>query len=72
MIIDRMLRETSFDPEEVQVMTGAYEQVLRRLTLDRTDPITKRIASKSIELAQSGETDPISLSQITIESLKVD
>lgn len=72
MAIYRLLRDASFDPEHVQVMTQAYEQVLRRLTLDRTDPITERIASKIVELAQSGLADPTSLSQLAIESLNLD
>jgi hypothetical protein len=57
--IYRLLRETSFSPDEIERMTAAYEAVLKALRLsDRTDPITELIAKKIIEVARNGEHDP--------------
>jgi hypothetical protein len=46
-------------PEEIAVLTAAYENILRKLSLvDRNDPITELIAKKVIELGQRGVRDP--------------
>jgi hypothetical protein len=38
--------------------------------IDREDPLTKLIAQKMIEIAQTGEKDPVRLKQLTLEALK--
>jgi len=42
-------------PEEIAVLTEAYEATLQQLRLvDRSDPITQLIAKKIIEIGQRG------------------
>ena len=50
-------------------MCGVFEDVLQTLGLvDREDPLTKMIARKVIELAQSGERNHARLKQLTLEA----
>ncbi len=54
MAIHRLLREASFDPDEISQMTAAYEQALQALKFnDRNDPIIEILAKKIIEVARS-------------------
>ena len=57
-----LVQQSSFGPEEVKVLVGAFEEALRELRLmDRKDPATLLVAKRIIELAQKGERDPIRL-----------
>lgn len=57
--IQRLLREGSFDPEDIRRLTAAYESALELLRLqDRSDPITELIAAKIIQVFRLGEVDP--------------
>jgi hypothetical protein len=49
-----------FGPDEIAVMTAAFEGILNdfRLT-DRDDPVAETIAKLVIELVRNGERDPI-------------
>ena len=50
----------------------AYEGALRVLGLaDRTDPITEIIAKKIIEVAQTGERDPLRIQARAIAELGI-
>jgi hypothetical protein len=70
MAIYRLLKNHAFGPDEIQVLTTAYEQALRALRLkDRADPATEMIAKKIIELAQRGERDPVRLREYAIRGL---
>jgi hypothetical protein len=70
MAIYRLLKSRAFGPDEIKVLTTAYEDALRTLRLaDRSDPATEIIAKKIIELAQHGERDPIRLRERAIQSL---
>jgi hypothetical protein len=70
MAIYRLLKNHAFGPDEIKVLTTAYEEVLRTLRLqNRADPATEMIAKKIIELAQCGERDPIRLREHAIRSL---
>ena len=60
MAIYRLLQKSAFGPEEIERMTTAYEDALRVLGLtDRADPMTEILAQKIIEIAQTGERDPV-------------
>ena len=57
-------------PDEITVLTTAFEDTLRALRLaDRADPATEIIAKKIIELAQQGERDPVRLRERAIQFL---
>jgi hypothetical protein len=70
MAIYRLLKNGVFGPDEIKVLTTAYEEALRALRLkDRSDPATEMIARRIIELAQCGERDPVRLREHAIRSL---
>jgi hypothetical protein len=70
MAIYRLLQNSAFAPEDVSRMTAAYEDALRTLGLaNRTDPITDIVARKIVEIAQTGERDPLRISARAIAGL---
>ena len=63
-------QQSSFGPEEVKVLVGAFEEALRELRLmDREDPTTLLVAKRIIELAQGGERDPIRLREGAVKPI---
>ncbi len=69
MPINRALQGRVFSPDELQVLTTAFEETLRELRLvDRSDPATEMVAKKIIELADEGERDPVRLRERTVHS----
>jgi len=70
MVIYRLLQSEPFGPEEIACITIAYEDALRVLGLsDRTDPLTELVAKKIIEIAQTGERDPMQIRKRAIANL---
>jgi hypothetical protein len=62
-------RKGSVQPELVTIMGDVFEDVLQTLGLvDREDPLTKMIARKVIDLAQTGERSPAHLKQLTLDA----
>jgi hypothetical protein len=50
----------SFGPDEITVMTAAFEGILSDFRLkDRDDPVVQMIAKLVIELVRNGERDPV-------------
>jgi hypothetical protein len=73
MAVYRLLQNSPLGPEEIAVLTDAYERTLRRLSLvDRKDPLTELIARKIIELAQRGVREAKQLSELAIKELGVE
>jgi hypothetical protein len=71
MAIYRLIRESVFEPEAIERMTVAYENVLKVLQLtDREDPITELVARKIIDFARAGEIDPERLCQRTLDAVR--
>jgi hypothetical protein len=56
--IYRLPKNSAFAPDDIKVLSDAFEAALRELSLDRTDPATEMIAKRIIELAQRGERNP--------------
>src|SRR4029078_2346007 len=70
MPIHRLLKNNAFGPDEITILTSAFDDALRRLRLaDRADPATEVVARKIIELAQQGERYPIRLSEQSMQVL---
>jgi hypothetical protein len=70
MPIHRLLEKHAFGPDEIRVLTSAFDEALRKLGLaDRADPVVEVVARKIIELAQQGERDPTRLSERAIQAL---
>lgn len=70
MVIHRRPESFALRPEDVQCLVQAYDDALSSLGLARRDdPQTRRVARKIIEIAQSGERDPIKICRRAIERL---
>jgi len=73
MAIYRLLQNSPLGPEEIAMLTDAYERTLRALRLvDRSDPITEIVAKKIIELGQRGVREAKQLSILAIKELGVE
>jgi hypothetical protein len=73
MPLYRILKNTAFDPELVDIMVAAYEEACQQLRLSekRSDSITELVAKKIIEIAQTGERDPAALLQRAFKELGI-
>ena len=59
----------AFGPEEVAILTRAFDEALSKLGLvNRDDPATRTVAKRIIELAKQGERDPIRLRDAALSS----
>jgi hypothetical protein len=73
MPIYRLLQNSALGPEEIAVLTKAYEGTLRKLNLvDRNDPITEMIARKIIELGQRGVRQAELLIELAMKELGIE
>jgi hypothetical protein len=70
MAIHHLLDSFAFGPEEIQYVVKAYDDALSALGLaSRDDPATRLLAKKIIEIARTGERDPIKIRRRAIEKL---
>jgi hypothetical protein len=68
--IHRLLQHSAFNQDDIDRMVAAYEHCLETLGLaDRSDPVTELIAKQIIEIAQTGERDPVVISKQAAEAL---
>jgi hypothetical protein len=66
--IYRLFKGSAFAPDDVKVLSEAFEAALRELNLvDRRDPATELVAKRIIELAQRGERDPVRLREYGVK-----
>jgi len=72
MAIYRLIAAGSFGPEEIEVMTAAYETALIVLRLsDRDDPITELIAKSIVSVVGLGERSPAAAAERAINALGI-
>jgi hypothetical protein len=65
------MRREVFEPEDVRLLAGVYEDVVKTLGLDEEkDALKQLVARKLIALAQAGERDPECLKELTIEAFQ--
>jgi hypothetical protein len=70
MPIHRLLRASSFNPEDISKLVEAYESVLASLNLRATaDPLTELVAQKIMECAMAGDLDPARLRNCALAAL---
>ena len=70
MPITRLLNGSVFSPDDITILTAAYEDTLRTLRIvDHSDPTTEIIAKRIFALAQQGERDPVRLREGALKSL---
>jgi hypothetical protein len=69
MALHRLLENSPLGPDEIKLMTDAYEEALRLLRLsDRADALTELVAIHIVAITVSGERDP---SIITSRAMKL-
>ena len=62
-----------FSPEEIFVITTAFEDALRVLGLaNRKDPAVSMVAKRMLEIARRGERDPMLLREAVLNSFRID
>ena len=67
----RVILDTAFTPEQVQILVVAFEDALKALGLvDREDAVTKLVAEKIIAVAKTGERDPQRLRDAVLAELR--
>ena len=72
MPIRRLLKENKFKPEEVAVLTRAFELALSALYLvDRDDPVCEIVARKVIEIGTISTHDPREIAEAAVQRLSV-
>jgi hypothetical protein len=70
MGVSPFVREAVFDPEIIQVMAGAYEELLGDLEVaDRNDPFAEVIAKEVLRTARLGVYDVAEMHQRVLRSL---
>jgi hypothetical protein len=68
--VHRLLQNSAFGPDDIDRMVEAYEDCLKKLGINnRTDPVTDTIALKIIEVAQTGERDPVKMRSLALHAL---
>ena len=72
MAIYRLIASGSFDPNEIEAMTAAYETALVEIGLvDRDDPLTELIANSILTVAARGERDPEKIKERALRALDI-
>jgi hypothetical protein len=71
MRIKPFLASTSFNPEVITLMAVAFERTCRSLQVRGHAVVPEAVARKVIELAQSGERDPVRMSEQAVQSLGI-
>jgi hypothetical protein len=70
MPIARLTKGSAFQPEEIRLMTNAFEDACRALGLtDPTNPSRDIVAKKIIEAVQAGERDQDRLRECGLTAL---
>ena len=71
MAIYRLLQGSAFGPDEISLLSSAYEDARRALKLaDSNDQMTQIVAAKIIELAQRGVRDHDTLLKMTPQEFR--
>jgi hypothetical protein len=72
MPITRLASENgSFSPDEVKLISQAFDQVLDALGLtDRSDPAVELVAMRMIALAKRGQLNVAELRDVTLKSIR--
>ena len=73
MQVISFFREAAFSPETTQVMGQAFDHACKALRdYGQPDSVKEVIAKQIIELAKTGERDPVRLSECALSALGVE
>jgi hypothetical protein len=72
MTIYKLISNGSFGPDEIKVMTEAYEGALIDLgVVNREDPLTELIAKSIVNVTATGERDPLVVKVRAVNALGI-
>jgi hypothetical protein len=72
MGIHKLIANGSFGPDEIRVMSEAYETALVVLQLSNDDdPLTELIGKSIINVSATGERDPAQMAERAINALGI-
>ena len=72
MAIYRLTASGSFGPDEIGIMTAAYENALTDLRMvDRNGPLTELIAKTIVSVTATGERNPEKIKTRAINALGI-
>jgi hypothetical protein len=72
MAIHKLIANGAFGPDEIRVMSDAYETALVVLQLSNSDdPIAELIAKSIINVSAAGERDPAQMAERALNALGV-
>jgi hypothetical protein len=71
MPIRRLLQDSKLRPDEIKILTRAFDHALRLLSLvdRRDDPLAEMVARKIIEVGTIDVRDPAEISRIAVKQL---
>jgi len=70
MPIQRLMQAAAFHAAALEIITTAFDDALKELGLERTDPKAEVIARKVIECARMGERDPVRLRELATAGVR--
>jgi hypothetical protein len=71
MPLVRLFQNSGFEPELIEIMSTAFEQACRDLSIVETaDPLREVVARKIIECAQTGERNPARLRDSALSAVR--
>jgi len=70
MPINKLLDGAGFNAATMKVLSGTFDNILRDLDLERTDPVATVIASNLIRFAENGERNPVRLRELATKFLR--
>src|ERR1700748_225352 len=71
MAIYKLIANGSFGPDEIKIMTEAYERALIDLGIDRNDPLTELIAKAIVHVTATGERSAAIVKERALNALGV-
>ena len=72
MPIRRLLAGSELGTDEIEILTGAFDQALRLVSVvDRNDPLTEMIARKVIEIGATTIRDPAEIANLAVKKLGI-
>ena len=74
MPINRLLAGSKLGPDEADILTRAFDQALRSLSLlDRNapDPLIEKIAQNIIKIGASTIRDPAEIAKLAVKGLRL-
>ncbi len=71
MPIHRLLENSAFEPDHIEAMAAAFDDLCRELELVQpNDPLREVVARQVIEFARRGERDPAKLKSQVMAAIK--